>query len=194
MDAIIEQILEESIAVKEKAIQGQKEIIGETAERLAECAAAGHKVLLFGNGGSAADCQHIAAEFVNRFRIERPPLAAIALTTDTSALTSIGNDYHFDEIFAKQIRALGRKGDIAWGISTSGDSPNVLRGVEAAKEIGLFTLGMTGRGGRLGDAADRVLRVDADSTARVQETHITIAHILCELVDRILFPHAFEDE
>ena len=194
MDAIIEQILEESIAVKEKAIQGQKEAIGETAARLAECAAAGRKVLLFGNGGSAADCQHIAAEFVNRFRIERPPLAAIALTTDTSALTSIGNDYHFDEIFAKQVRALGRKGDIAWGISTSGNSPNVLRGVEAAKEIGLFTLGMTGRGGRLGDAADRVLRVDADSTARVQETHITIAHILCELVDRILFPQAFEDE
>jgi D-sedoheptulose 7-phosphate isomerase len=192
MDALIEQILADSIAVKKNAIDRQKDAIGDAAARLADCMAAGHKVLLFGNGGSAADSQHIAAEFVNRFRIERPPLAAIALTTDTSALTSIGNDYHFDEVFEKQIRALGRSGDIAWGISTSGNSPNVLRGVEAAKELGLYTLGMTGRGGKLADAADRVLQVDSDSTARVQETHITIAHILCELVDRILFPQAFD--
>jgi D-sedoheptulose 7-phosphate isomerase len=193
MDAIIEQILADSIAVKKNAIARQKDIIGDAAARLADCVTAGHKVLLFGNGGSAADSQHIAAEFVNRFRIERPPLAAIALTTDTSTLTSIGNDYHFDEVFEKQIRALGRGGDIAWGISTSGNSPNVLRGVEAAKEIGMYTLGMTGRGGKLADAADRVLRVDSDSTARVQETHITMAHILCELVDRILFPQAFDE-
>ena len=192
MDAIIEQIVQESIAVKKKAIELQKAVLADAAARLADCLTAGHKLLLFGNGGSAADCQHIAAEFVNRFRIERRPLGAIALTTDTSALTAIGNDYHFDEIFEKQIRALGREGDIAWGISTSGNSPNVLRGMEAAKEIGLFTLGMTGAGGKLTDAVDLVLRVDSDVTARVQETHITMAHILCELVDRILFPDAFD--
>ena len=193
MNAIIEQILQDSIAVKQKAIAQQKDVIRDAAARLADCVAAGHKILIFGNGGSAADSQHIAAEFVNRFRIERRPLGAIALTTDTSALTAIGNDYHFDEIFEKQIRALGRDGDLAWGISTSGNSPNVLRGVEAAKEIGLVTLGMTGSGGKLADAADLVLRVPSDSTARVQESHITIAHILCELVDRILFPQAFDE-
>jgi len=193
MDAIIEQILEDSIAVKKKAIGLQKDVIAGAAARLADCVAAGHKILLFGNGGSAADCQHIAAEFVNRFRIERRPLGAIALTTDTSTLTSIGNDYHFDEVFERQVRALGRDGDLAWGISTSGNSPNVLKAVEAAKQIGLYTLGMTGAGGKLADVADLVLRVESDSTARVQETHITIAHILCELVDRILFPQAFEE-
>ena len=192
MDAIIEEILKDSIAVKKKAIDLQKDVLGEAADRLAVCVAAGHNILLFGNGGSAADCQHIAAEFVNRFRIERRPLGAIALTTDTSALTAIGNDYHFDEVFEKQIRALGREGDIAWGISTSGNSPNVLRGIEAAKEMGLATLGMTGSGGKLAEAADLVLRVESDATARVQETHITMAHILCELVDRILFPQAFD--
>ena len=158
MEAIIEQILQDSIRVKQKAIDLQKDIIGDAAARLADCVASGHKILLFGNGGSAADCQHIAAEFVNRFRIERRPLGAIALTTDTSTLTSIGNDYHFDEVFEKQIRALGREGDIAWGISTSGNSPNVLRGVAAAKEIGMATLGMTGGGGKLADAkGSRVL-------------------------------------
>ena len=193
MDTIIEQILRDSIAVKEQAIGKQREIIREAAARLADCVAAGHKILLFGNGGSAADSQQIAAEFVNRFRIERRPLGAIALTTDTSALTAIGNDYHFDEVFVKQIQALGRDGDIAWGISTSGGSPNVLRGVETAKDMGLFTLGMTGSGGKLAEAADLVLRVESDSTARVQETHITMAHILCELVDRILFPQAFDE-
>ncbi|KPJ78617.1 MAG: phosphoheptose isomerase [Deltaproteobacteria bacterium SG8_13] len=189
----MEQILEDSIAVKKKAIGLQKDVIAGAAARLADCVAAGHKILLFGNGGSAADCQHIAAEFVNRFRIERRPLGAIALTTDTSTLTSIGNDYHFDEVFERQVRALGRDGDLAWGISTSGNSPNVLKAVEAAKQIGLYTLGMTGAGGKLADVADLVLRVESDSTARVQETHITIAHILCELVDRILFPQAFEE-
>ena len=194
MDVIIQQILQDSIAVKEKAIAQQQDVLLDAAARLADCVAAGYKILLFGNGGSAADSQHIAAEFVNRFRVERPPLGAIALTTDTSALTAIGNDYHFDDVFSKQIAALGRSGDLAWGISTSGNSPNVLKGVEAAKELGLYTLGMTGSGGKLADAADLVLRVDSDSTARVQETHITMAHILCELVDRILFPQQFADE
>ena len=193
MNTVIEQILHDSIQVKKHAIGRQTEVIADAAGRLADCVAAGHKILLFGNGGSAADCQHIAAEFVNRFQIERRPLGAIALTTDTSALTSIGNDYQFDQVFVKQIQALGKDGDIAWGISTSGNSPNVLRGVEAAKEMGLFTLGMTGTGGKLTNAADLVLRVESNVTARVQETHITMAHILCELVERMLFPEAFDD-
>ncbi len=191
MDEIILDILQDSIAVKESSIKNNIDNIKAGAQRLAECITAGQKVLIFGNGGSAADSQHIAAEFVNRFRIERPPLAAIALTTDTSILTSIGNDYHFNDIFSKQVRALGKAGDIAWGISTSGNSANVLEGVKAAKELEMYTLGMTGSSGQLASLADLGFTVESDSTARIQETHITIAHILCELVDRILFPEQF---
>jgi D-sedoheptulose 7-phosphate isomerase len=192
MKATILSILSDSLAVKDHAVRSQIDTLVTSAQRLAECLAAGHKLLIFGNGGSAADAQHIAAEFVNRFRIERPPLAAIALTTDTSILTSIGNDYDFKDVFSKQIRALGNHGDVAWGISTSGHSANVLRGIEAARAIGLATIGMTGRGGKLAEVTDTVLRVESDVTARIQETHITMAHILCELVDRILFPQEFK--
>lgn len=191
---IITDILDESIRVKRAAVEANRERILKGAELLAGCIRSGHKVLLFGNGGSAADSQHIAAEFVNRFRIERPPLAALALTTDSSILTSIGNDYHFDEVFAKQVRALGRKGDVAWGISTSGHSPNVIKGIDAARANGLATIGMTGRGGRLAAGADLAFTVESATTARIQEAHITIGHILCELVDRILFPKEFADE
>jgi len=133
----------------------------------------------------------LAAELINRFQIERPPLAAIALTTDTSVLTSIGNDYHFDEIFSKQIQALGKTGDIAWGISTSGNSPNVLQAVSAAQKMGLITIGMTGRAGKLGTCADLVLSVESDVTARVQETHIMLGHIVCDLLERKLYPEKF---
>lgn len=164
------------------------------AKLIAGRLAGGHKIMLFGNGGSAADAQHIAAEFVNRLAIERPPLAAMALTTDTSILTSIGNDYNFNEIFSKQIRALGQKNDIALGISTSGNSTNVLKAFEAARETGIFTLGMTGCGGKIEDLADMVLTVASDVTVRIQETHICMGHILCELVDRILFPGNFNDK
>jgi D-sedoheptulose 7-phosphate isomerase len=170
------------------------ERIQKGAETLAACVSAGHKILIFGNGGSAADSQHIAAEFVNRFRIERPPLAALALTTDSSILTSIGNDYRFEDVFAKQVAALGRPGDVAWGISTSGNSPNVVAAIAAARGLGLATVGMTGRGGTLAAGADLVFTVNSDVTARIQETHITIGHILCELVDRILFPQGFTHE
>ena len=149
---------------------------------------AGNKILLFGNGGSAADAQHIAGEFVNRFLIERPPLPAIALTTDTSVITSIGNDYHFSEIFSKQIRAIGQAGDIAWGMSTSGMSPNVIRGFEAAKKIGMTTIGFTGKdGGDVAKMVDYLLNVSSGSTPRIQEVHITVSHIICELVDVKLF-------
>ncbi len=152
----------------------------------------GHKVLIFGNGGSAADAQHLAAEFVNRFQIERPPLPAIALTTDTSILTAIGNDYDFQDIFVKQIQALGKKGDIAWGISTSGGSPNVIKGLTAAKELGLATLAVTGRdGGQMAPLADIALIVRSQETPRIQEVQLTIGHILCDLVDFLLYPERF---
>lgn len=151
----------------------------------------GNKLMIFGNGGSAADAQHIAAEFVNRFMIERPPLPAMALTTDTSVITSIGNDYSYDQIFLKQIKALGKEGDIAWGISTSGNSPNVLKALKAAKSMGIKTIGLTGKdGGKMAKMVDFHLNVESDSTARIQETHITISHVICELVDIKLFNHS----
>lgn len=191
MKAIIEATLEDSIAVKRRFIADQSATIAAAAQRIADTLVSGHKVLLFGNGGSAADAQHIAAEFVNRFVIERPPLAAIALTTDTSILTSIGNDYSYEEIFSKQIRALGRKDDLAVGISTSGNSPNVIAGMVAATAAGMATIGLSGAGGRLPEVSDICLEVDSPTTARIQECHILAAHIICDLVDRILFPTAF---
>lgn len=191
MKEIILSTLAESIEVKEKSINANADILLKAADQMATCLTSGHKLLLFGNGGSAADAQHITAEFVNRFQIERPPLAAIALTTDTSILTSIGNDYHYDEIFSKQVAALGRPDDIAIGISTSGNSKNVVAGLAVAKEKGLITIGMTGKGGTLADMSDIALTVDSETTARIQETHITMGHILCDLVDRILFPDSF---
>ncbi|MDP4980152.1 MAG: D-sedoheptulose 7-phosphate isomerase [Desulfobacterales bacterium] len=192
MENRILAILAESLAVKDRSVKENLDKLESGAHRLAECLASDRKVLIFGNGGSAADAQHIAAEFVNRFAIERPPLAAIALTTDTSILTSIGNDYHFDDIFSKQIHALGKKGDVAWAISTSGNSANVLKGIEAAGEKKMATVAMTGRGGRLAAMADLSLTVSSDSTARIQETHLIMAHILCDLVERILFPKHFK--
>ena len=191
MKNIILQRLEETIEVKQTAVKSNVNRIIKGAEWMSGCLMSGHKILIFGNGGSAADAQHVAAEFVNRFEIERSPLAAIALTTDSSVLTSIGNDYEFNEIFSKQIRALGKKDDIAWGISTSGNSKNVIEAISTAKQMGLLTIGMTGRGGKLAQSADLVFTVDSDVTTRIQETHITLSHILCDLVDRLLFPEKF---
>jgi D-sedoheptulose 7-phosphate isomerase len=193
MKKIILDTLQDSIDVKDRFIKNNVDLIERGANILASGIVSGHKILIFGNGGSAADAQHIAAEFVNRFQIERPPLAALALTTDTSIITSIGNDYHFDEIFSKQIAALGRKDDIAVGISTSGSSKNVVKAIQAAKNIGMFTIGLTGRGGEIAACSDLVFAVESDTTARIQETHITLGHILCDLVDRILFPEKFSD-
>ena len=193
MKKIILETLQESISVKDRFIKNNIDLIERGADILASGIVSGHKILIFGNGGSAADAQHIAAEFVNRFQIERPPLAALALTTDTSIITSIGNDYHFDEIFSKQIAALGRKNDIAVGISTSGSSKNVVNAIQTAKNIGMFTIGLTGRGGEIAACSDLVFAVESDTTARIQETHITLGHILCDLVDRILFPEKFSD-
>jgi D-sedoheptulose 7-phosphate isomerase len=183
--------LAESLAVKERFFRSNLDLIVAGVDRITECLVSQHKLLIFGNGGSAADAQHIAAEFVNRFQLERRPLPAIALTTDTSIITSIGNDYHFDQIFAKQLEALGCRGDVALGISTSGNSPNVVRAMQSAQQMGLYTIGFTGRGGQLAQFADLVLAVASEATPRIQETHITLAHILCDLVERNLFEPVF---
>jgi len=149
----------------------------------------GRSLLFFGNGGSAADAQHLAAEFVNRFAADRPGLSALALTTDTSVLTSIGNDLDFSRVFARQIEALGRRGDVAVGLSTSGRSPNVLEGLRAARAAGLVTVGFTGGGeGPMKDLCDHLVRIPSRITARVQEVHILVGHILCQMVDEALFP------
>lgn len=184
----IRQIARESIEAKRAFFDANAEAVARAAEMIIASVRAGGKVLVFGNGGSAADAQHIAAELVNRLNYDHPPIPAIALTTDTSIITSIGNDSSFDKVFERQVRALGRKGDVALAISTSGNSPNVLRAVEAAREIGVTTIALAGRnGGKLATLSELALVVNADSTQRIQETHITIAHILCELVEDALY-------
>ncbi len=187
MDDLIKQILNDTIKTKKDFILNNLELIKGCAGKIVETLNLGNKILLFGNGGSAADCQHIAAEFINRFRIERPPLAAIALTTDTSVITSIGNDYSFDDIFSKQIKALGQKGDIALGISTSGTSPNVINGVKSAVDLGLTIISFSGKEGKLKELADYPFCVDSETTARIQEVHIMLAHILCDIAERMIF-------
>ncbi|MDL2316119.1 D-sedoheptulose 7-phosphate isomerase [Desulfovibrio sp. OttesenSCG-928-A18] len=157
-------------------------------KRMAVTIARGNKILLCGNGGSAADAQHLAAEFVNRFVMDRPPLPAIALTTDTSALTAIGNDFGFSLVFAKQVQALGKAGDMLIALSTSGNSENILLALEAARERSVTTLGLTGKGGgKMAALCDIVLAVEGESTALVQEVHITVGHVLCGLTDYYLF-------
>lgn len=188
----IERIFAESIRVKRAFLRTHAATLGTAVQLMVNAFRGGHKLLVFGNGGSAADAQHIAAEFVNRFKIERPPLPAIALTTDSSALTSIANDYSYAAVFSKQVEALGRPGDVALAISTSGNAANVLRAVRACKRLDILTVALTGgNGGKLAAAADLVLCVGATrETARIQETHILAGHVLCELVDAQLFPSA----
>ena len=184
------QAFRESADIKIRFIRQNAEALTLAVQMVVEAFKAGNKILLFGNGGSAADAQHIAAEFVNRFLIERPPLPAIALTTDTSILTSISNDYGYADSFAKQVKALGKEGDVAIGISTSGSAANVLKAIKAAKEMGLKTVGLAGRdGGELAKVVDIALVVDSQIVPRIQEVHITIGHVLCEMVDRMLFQH-----
>ena len=190
MKEAIVQVFQESADVKVRFIRQNASSLGQVVNMVVKAFKAGNKVLLFGNGGSAADAQHIAAEFVNRFLIERPPLPAIALTTDTSILTSISNDYGYADSFSKQVKALGREGDVAIGISTSGAAPNVIKAIKVAKEMGLKTVGLSGGdGGDLAKLVDIALVVDSQSTPRIQEVHITIGHVLCEMVDRMLFQH-----
>jgi D-sedoheptulose 7-phosphate isomerase len=188
MEDHIVKIFKESNRVKEAFVNENLGRLVNVVEAITSALKVGNKILLFGNGGSAADAQHLAAEFVNRFVIERPPLPAIALTTDSSVITSIGNDYDFSEIFSKQIRAIGQAGDIAWGISTSGNSVNVLKGMEVAKKIGLVTVAFTGKdGGNIAKIADFSINVSSSVTARIQEAHITAGHAICDLVDIKLF-------
>jgi D-sedoheptulose 7-phosphate isomerase len=183
-----------SIDVKTRSVQALAPLIAAGAELLARCLRTGGKVLSCGNGGSAADAQHFASELVNRFEMERPGLASVALTTDTSTLTSIANDYAYAEVFARQVRALGSKGDVLLAISTSGNSENVNGAVTAAHERGMRVLALSGRDGgamgRLLVGDDVEIRVPAESTARIQETHLLAIHCLCDLLDRALFPHA----
>jgi D-sedoheptulose 7-phosphate isomerase len=154
-------------------------------EKIVAAFQSGHKLLIMGNGGSAADAQHMAGEFVGRFKRERRPLPAIALTTDTSILTAIGNDYGFEQVFARQVRALGQAGDVTIGLSTSGHSPNILEGLRAARQMGLFAVGLTGGpGGRLPEVADLVIGVPGSSTPHVQEVLLTVEHIICDLVEQ----------
>ncbi len=179
-------------------IQGSLQTLSEDAARLGAIELAvekitaafqeGHKLLIMGNGGSAADAQHMAGEFVGRFKRERRPLPAIALTTDTSILTAIGNDYGFEQVFARQIQALGQAGDVVIGLSTSGHSPNVLEGLRVAQQLGLFAIGLTGpsASGRLPEVADLVISAPGPSTPHVQEVLLVIEHIICDLVEQAL--------
>ncbi len=184
----IRQLARQSIETKRAFFDSHLDDVARAAQMLIATILAGGKVLIFGNGGSAADAQHIAAELVGRLNHDRPPIPAIALTADTSILTSIGNDYSFEEIFDRQLRALGRAGDVAIAISTSGNSPNVLRAVASARELGIVTIALAGRsGGKLAEEVNLALIVEAESTQHIQETHITIGHILCELIEDGLF-------
>lgn len=163
------------------------------AKTMAVALAQGNKIMFCGNGGSAADAQHLAAELVNRFMIERPPLAGLALTTDTSALTAIGNDYSFDEIFSKQISGLGQAGDVLVAISTSGNSPSILEALKTAHDKKIITVGLTGRdGGKMPPHCQHLLCVEAEQTALIQEIHITAGHLLCQLIDYYLFENVME--
>jgi D-sedoheptulose 7-phosphate isomerase len=180
----------ESIQTKTQALEAIADDVARASQTLVRCLLEDHKVLACGNGGSAADAQHFASEMLNRFERERPGLPALALTTDSSTLTSIANDYHFAEIFAKQVRALGQAGDVLLAISTSGNSDNVRHAVEAAHERDMRVIGLTGRdGGSMApilETQDVEIRVPAESTARIQEVHLLVIHCLCDLVDRQL--------
>jgi phosphoheptose isomerase len=181
--------LDETIALHARVRDGAAEPVVAAAAAIAAALERGGTLLVFGNGGSASDAQHVASELVNRFQRERAALAAVALTADTSVLTSIGNDYGFDRVFARQIEAVGRPGDVALGISTSGASANVLAALEAAKARGLTTIAFTGRdGGAVGRAAAIHVNVPSEVTARVQEVHRTLLHIVCGLVEARLTP------
>ncbi len=179
---------QESIAVKQAALAQLVPAIAAAAAAMGLCLRNGGKILSCGNGGSAADAQHFSSELLNRFEMERPPLPAIALTTDSSALTAIANDYSYNDVFAKQVSALGNAGDVLLAISTSGNSQNVVRAIDTAADIGMTVVALTGRdGGEIAaalGAADTEIRVPAERTARIQEVHLLVIHCLCDLIDR----------
>ncbi len=191
LSALFSQVFEESAQVKRAFVEAHGESMARAVEMVVEAFEAGNKILLVGNGGSASDAQHIAAEWVGRFRRERSALPAIALTANTSDLTAIGNDYGFESVFARQVEAHGRAGDILLAISTSGNSLNVIAAVKAAQDAGLHTIGLLGKdGGEMLKRVELAIVVPSQVTARIQESHITFCHALCELVDSALFPEA----
>ncbi len=191
MKTLISANLVHSIKAKEAFVKEAMDDIIRVTEWMREVFENGGKLLIFGNGGSAADAQHLAAEFVNRFLINRRPLPALALTTDSSVLTAIANDFSYDMIFAKQIQALGKPEDLALGISTSGTSLNVVKAMQAARDIGMKTVALTGGttrpGGDLAVTCDLVLNVPSDATPHIQETHLWVEHVLCEIVEQQMF-------
>jgi len=188
MKNIITKALNESLRVKEDFVRKNTSALIHLAEDISEAFRNDRKLMICGNGGSAADAQHFAAEFVNRFQMERRPLPALALTTDSSIITSVANDYRYEEVFSKQIQALGVEGDILLAISTSGKSGNILSAIRTAREKGLYTVGLTGGdGGDMVKLVDLALVVESDRTPRVQEAHVLAGHLICELVDYILF-------
>jgi D-sedoheptulose 7-phosphate isomerase len=184
----IQRWLTDSSKIINELATTQSELITQAARRIAEALAEGHRLYLMGNGGSAADAQHIAGELINRFLLDRGPLPAIALTTDTSVLTSVANDYGFPEIFSKQIAALVREGDVAWGLSTSGNSPNVVGALRLAREMGAVTVGLSGRdGGAMKQYCDFCICVPSTLTPLIQEAHSVIGHAICDLIERTIF-------
>jgi len=184
----IKQAVDASIDVKKQFFEENLDMIVESSKAIAKAFRKGNKVILFGNGGSSTDASHIAAEFVNRFKRERPSLPAIALNTDMAVITSIANDYSFDEIFAKQLKSLGNEGDVAIALSTSGSSPNILKAMDVAKRKKIISIALTGRKGKkFASKASFPFIVPSEDTARIQETHITLGHIICETVEEILF-------
>jgi D-sedoheptulose 7-phosphate isomerase len=194
MEEIVKKIHTDSQSVTQTFMETHAARLITLSEKIASAFLGDRKLLICGNGGSAADAQHMAAEFVNRFQLERPPLPAMALTTDTSVITSIGNDYTFEQVFSKQVKALGVEGDVLLAISTSGNSPNVVSAVKVAQKQGLYTAALLGKdGGTLSKMVDMPLVVACHVTARTQEAHILAEHIICHLVDYILFQKHLED-
>jgi D-sedoheptulose 7-phosphate isomerase len=192
MEEIVRRVFNENRRITGSFIKNNSSQLMKCADYISKAFSINRKLMLCGNGGSAADAQHIAAEFVNRFLIERHPLAAIALTTDTSVITSIANDSSYEEVFSKQIQALGVEGDILLAISTSGNSNNILSAIRTAKAKGLYTIGLIGGdGGKMLALVDLPLVVESNETPRVQETHILAGHLICELVEYILFRKGF---
>ena len=182
---LIAATLAETVAIHERFRKGNLQAVADAAAAIVEALGRGGKLLLFGNGGSATDAQHMTAELVGRFQLDRGALAAVALSADASVITSIGNDEGYERVFARQIEALGRQGDVAFGISTSGLSPNVVQGLETARARGLRTIALTGNdGGHAGKVAEIHINVRSESTARVQEVHRTVIHVICDLVER----------
>jgi D-sedoheptulose 7-phosphate isomerase len=187
----ISEAIQQSVDVKQKILADNNilEAIREIAETCSQALCLGNKILFCGNGGSAADAQHLAAELSGRFYYDRPPLAAESLTVNTSFLTAIANDYSFDNVFARMLNGIGHDGDVLIGLSTSGNSENVVRAFKAAHEKGIITIGLTGEdGGRLAPLSDFLIRVPSSDTPRIQESHILIGHIICELVEKSIFP------